>query len=212
MVLTGSWMRRTKAETEQTRQALLEAAETLFWEKGVAQTSVLDIASTARLTRGAFYHHFKNKAAVFEALIVRSRFEQEDISIATLGDDAKALDTLRDHCRGLFELFIADRFRQRIFGIVMQRREALGELEPLAQQRRDEICRSSQTYERLLERAWRARRLAPNWTPDIAAITLYSAIMGLLDQWLRDPERFDVRPIGIACIDQLIDSFRRPRQ
>lgn len=84
-------MRRTKAETEQTRQALLGTAETLFWEQGVARTSVLDIAARAGLTRGAFYHHFKNKAAVFEALILRSRFEQEDVPIATLGDDTEAL-------------------------------------------------------------------------------------------------------------------------
>lgn len=203
-------MRRTKAETEQTRQALLEAAETLFWEQGVARTSVLDIAARADLTRGAFYHHFKNKAAVFEALILRSRFEQEDVPIATLGDDDEALGTLRSHCRGLFELFIEDRFRQRMFGIIMQRREALGDLESLAQQRRDEIFRSSQNYERLLERARRAGRLAPGWTPAIAALTLYSSIMGLLDQWLRAPERFDVRPIGIACIDQLIDAFEHP--
>ena len=202
-------MRRTKAETEQTRQILLEAAETLFWEQGVVRTSVLDIAARADLTRGAFYHHFKNKAAVFEALIARSRFEQESLPIATLGDDTQALDTLRQHCRSLFELFIEDRFRQRMFGIIMQRREALGDLEPLAQARRDEICQSSLIYERLLERAERAGRLAPTWTPKIAAITLYSTVMGLLNQWLREPERFDVRPIGIACIDQLIDSFER---
>lgn len=200
-------MRRTKAEAEQTREALIEAAAELFWKHGAARTSVLDIAAHAGLTRGAFYHHFKNKAAAFEVLIARSRFEQEASPIETRGDDATALETLRAHCRGLFELFIEDRFRQRIFGIIMQGREALGELEPLAQRRRDEICQSSHSYERLLERVERAGRLAPSWTPRIASVTLYSAIMGLLDQWLRDPERFDIRPIGIACIDQLIDSF-----
>src|SRR3546814_3223329 len=66
-------MRQTKVATEQTRQALLDAAEQLFWQRGAARTSVLDIARTANLTRGAFYYHFKDKVAIFEALLARAR-------------------------------------------------------------------------------------------------------------------------------------------
>ncbi|NTJ11628.1 TetR family transcriptional regulator [Rhizobium lusitanum] len=200
-------MRQTKEETEQTRLALLDAAETLFWEQGAANTSVLDIARTAGLTRGAFYYHFKDKASLFEAMIARARAAEKTLPVAIDGGDADALVVLRAFCKSVFELFIEDRLQQRMFGIVMHRREALGELESLAQKRRDEICRSSYTYQRLLEEARIAGRLSPNWTPSIAAITLYSTIMGLLDQWLRAPDRFDVRAIGIACIDQLFDSF-----
>jgi TetR/AcrR family transcriptional repressor of mexAB-oprM operon len=200
-------MRQTKFDTEQTRLALLGAAEALFWEQGAARTSVLDIARTAGLTRGAFYYHFKDKAAVFEALIERARALDADLPAAREGDEVDALATLRAFCVGVFERFVEDRLRQRLFGIVMHRREALGDLEPLAQARREEICRSTQAYERLLERAKKAGRLSPDWTPPIAATTLYCAIMGLLDQWLRAPERFDVRKIGVACINQLLDSF-----
>ncbi|GAA5236659.1 TetR family transcriptional regulator [Verticiella sediminum] len=200
-------MRQTKLDTEQTRLALLDAAESLFWTQGAARTSVLDIARTANLTRGAFYYHFKDKAAIFEALIERARALDADLPVIAEGEKADALATLRAFCIGVFERFVQDRLRQRVFGIVMHRREALGDLEPLAQARREEICRSSHAYERLLERARKAGQLSPHWTPPIAATTLYCAIMGLLDQWLRAPERFDVRTVGIACINQLLDSF-----
>src|SRR3546814_14615623 len=86
----------------------------------------------------------------------------------------------------------------------LQGREALAELEPLANERREEICRSAHVYQRLLERARQAGRLAPNWSPEIAAITLYSTMMGLLDQWLRAPARFDARKVGVDCINQQI--------
>jgi len=199
-------MRQTKEDTERTRLRLLDAAETLFWENGAARTSVLDIARKAGLTRGAFYYHFKDKPAIFEAMIARARSLEKALPVVVDGD-ADPLMVLRTFCKDVFDRFVEDRYQHRVFGIVMHRREALGELEPLAQQRRDEICRSSLSYQRLLEQARSAGQLAPDWTPHIAAATLYSMILGLLDQWLRAPEKFDVRQMGNACIDQLLDSF-----
>ena len=59
---------RREEYTEATRAALLEAARTAFTARGFARTSVDDIVRSARLTKGALYHHFKDKRAVFEAV------------------------------------------------------------------------------------------------------------------------------------------------
>lgn len=54
---------------EETIQKILDASLKLFLEKGYEETTVLDIiAEMGGLTRGAFYHHFKSKEEVFEAL------------------------------------------------------------------------------------------------------------------------------------------------
>ena len=45
--------RRTKEEAQETRCQLLDAAEQVFSEKGVAHTSLADVAAAAGLTRGA---------------------------------------------------------------------------------------------------------------------------------------------------------------
>ena len=45
-------VRRTKADAEATREALLDAAEAIFYAKGVARASLQDIARQAGLTRG----------------------------------------------------------------------------------------------------------------------------------------------------------------
>ena len=60
--------RRTKAECEATRNALLDAAEAVFLEQGVSRTSLEQIARHAGMTRGALYWHFKDKDALFEAV------------------------------------------------------------------------------------------------------------------------------------------------
>ena len=53
---------------EATRAALLEAATKLFAERGFAATSLDDVARAANVTRGAVYHHFTNKLALFTAV------------------------------------------------------------------------------------------------------------------------------------------------
>jgi len=54
--------------TEHTRVALVDAATRLFTERGYADTSIDDVASGARVTRGALYHHFSSKLDVFNAV------------------------------------------------------------------------------------------------------------------------------------------------
>jgi AcrR family transcriptional regulator len=72
-------------QVAQTRAALVGAGRELFGTKGFAATSVDDIARTARVTTGALYHHFPNKAAVFEAV-----FEQVHADMLTATAEAVA--------------------------------------------------------------------------------------------------------------------------
>jgi AcrR family transcriptional regulator len=54
---------------EQTRQRIIEAAAQLFVRKGFYGTSIADLAQAVGLTKGALYHHFENKDAIFFAVI-----------------------------------------------------------------------------------------------------------------------------------------------
>ena len=62
--------RRTQSERrEETRGLLLGAARALFAEKGFAETSTPEIVAEAGVTRGALYHHFADKTALFAAVV-----------------------------------------------------------------------------------------------------------------------------------------------
>ncbi|MGT2477273.1 TetR/AcrR family transcriptional regulator [Paraburkholderia terrae] len=64
--------RLTRAQRkEQTRQHLLEAAREMFVQKGLAATSVEDIAEAAGYTRGAFYSNFGDKRELLIELLRR---------------------------------------------------------------------------------------------------------------------------------------------
>ena len=53
---------------EATRRAVLDAARSAFGKQGYAQTSVGEIAAAAGVTKGAVYHHFNGKEALFRAV------------------------------------------------------------------------------------------------------------------------------------------------
>jgi AcrR family transcriptional regulator len=60
---------RREMYSEATRAALLDEATLLFAERGYAGTSLEDVASASQVTRGAVYHHFAGKQALFEAVL-----------------------------------------------------------------------------------------------------------------------------------------------
>lgn len=60
---------RREMYSEATRAALLDEATALFAERGYARTSLEDVASASQVTRGAVYHHFASKQALFEAVL-----------------------------------------------------------------------------------------------------------------------------------------------
>jgi AcrR family transcriptional regulator len=62
---------RRAEHAEDTRIAVLDAAERLFTDPGYAAASLDDVAARARVTKGAVYHHFAGKRALFRAVVER---------------------------------------------------------------------------------------------------------------------------------------------
>src|SRR5258708_8316209 len=60
---------RRAEHVQDTQAAVLQAARELFAEKGYAGTGTEEIVARARVTRGALYHHFRDKADLFRAVM-----------------------------------------------------------------------------------------------------------------------------------------------
>ena len=62
-------MARQAERSEATTRAIEAAARKLFATRGFAATSIDDIASRAGVAKGAVYHHFASKEAIFERVL-----------------------------------------------------------------------------------------------------------------------------------------------
>jgi AcrR family transcriptional regulator len=71
-----------QAHGEATREALVDAAAELFGTAGYAATSVDEIVAAAGVTKGALYHHFTDKEALFRAVFERVQREVSDKAVA----------------------------------------------------------------------------------------------------------------------------------
>lgn len=60
---------KQQEKSETTRQLLIDTAYNLFYTNGLQKTSIDTITSKVNLSRGAFYHHFKNKKDLILAVI-----------------------------------------------------------------------------------------------------------------------------------------------
>ena len=62
----------TQAHKESSRQRILESAAKLFTRKGYEQTSIDQVMTEAKLTRGAFYAHFRSKQDLYAQAIANT--------------------------------------------------------------------------------------------------------------------------------------------
>jgi TetR/AcrR family acrAB operon transcriptional repressor len=176
--------RKTREEAEQTRQLLLDTAEKVFWEQGVAATSLTDIAAAAGLTRGAIYWHFANKLDLFNALCDRIMPALEVINGILLDQHYNPAARLWRHVHAMFDLLYHDQRMRRICAIHHIGCEQVGEMAPLLLEQLSWTQEKEAQLTRVLEEAGSQGLLRPGIVPALAAIGLHSLYGGLCHSWM----------------------------
>ncbi|PMR75516.1 TetR family transcriptional regulator [Billgrantia endophytica] len=201
--------RRTKAEAAATREALLDAAEEIFLERGVARTSLEQIARHAGMTRGAVYWHFRNKADLFRAMLDRVRMPFQEL-IDEIGDPNLAtapLEAIHQACQRGFTRLEQPRYR-RVHAILIHHCEVFGEIDPLSMQNEmaEEALGALVDY---FGCAARLGQLRTDLQPELAARLLQSSLSGLFHDWLRNHEQFSIHQRGMELVDTLLKLLAR---
>ena len=198
-------VRRTKTEAAATRETLLDAALRLFRDRGVAQTSLSEVAAAAGLTRGAVYWHFRDKADLFDALCGRVTLPMEAMlagaSEVRQADPLGALRSLAVH--GLTRL-AADARAQAMFDVVSHNCDLSAETAAAARRQRstDSGCRAH--VEHLLKQSI-ARGQLPRATDTRLAAEMMTAFMhGVMQQWVENPGAYDLAHAAPAMIDSML--------
>jgi AcrR family transcriptional regulator len=200
--------RRTKDEAEKTRNSILDAAEKVFYKHGVASSSLEDVASAAKVTRGAVYWHFRDKIELCEAMLNRVLLPQEDIiERLSLSNTHKPLEDLSKACRNTLKSMATDAQRLRVFSIMLLRCEYVDEMAAAFDRRRECKDRMYARFLRLFESAQRQGMLASLWTPQIAAVTLQAIMIGLVTSMVEGRSGYDIVKTGTKCLKSFFTSL-----
>jgi len=143
---------RREEYAQQTRKALVEAGGTHFAEQGYTETSIAQIAEDARVSKGAFYHHFPDKKSLLKAVLtdacdhsavkIRETIEARsgsgdlvpaalDAAMEAIQNDSRYRD-LRQQAVGVLPAAerreLDNRIRVPLVDTIFQRLDTLGEL------------------------------------------------------------------------------------
>lgn len=199
-------MRRTKEEAEATRLSIMENALMLFSEHGISRTSLVDVAERTGVTRGAIYWHFKNKWELFEA-IWRYYSQPLDKLSAASGEETEndPLGKLSDLLRYVFTGIAEREDFRRMFILCMRERSICSEEPEKVRAMFDEY---HVLRKKTLENAVRKGQLPMNFDVEAGVMMLHSSVEGIILNWVREPDRFNLKERTEQFIEAIIGSLQ----
>jgi AcrR family transcriptional regulator len=174
--------------TKETRQLILDAAYAVFARRGYGGATVDEILTEANLSKGAFYHHFPSKEAVFQALLAERARRCTEAMSAAIVSGASVADNVRDVLRAGWKILVDDPVWANI------------QMEFWVQATREEWARQAMSDSFRQCRRFLAEAFAAGQTsgsirgevdPEAAARLVIALSDGILVQWQIQPDEVD---------------------
>ncbi len=202
-------VRKTKEVAQETRNAILDAAELVFQEHGVSHTSLAEIATAAGVTRGAIYWHFANKGDLYDAMIQRvfDPLRAKLVELQTSSEE-NPLAALRTLVLYFLDRVASDQRYFRVVEISWHKCEYVGEMAAI----RDAHLECGNRYLAIIEEGFRLARergyLPPALDPRCAAVGLISVVDGLVLNWTLNSALFPLESYGPKIVDIYLAGLR----
>ncbi|MCU6669834.1 acrEF/envCD operon transcriptional regulator [Enterobacteriaceae bacterium H4N4] len=203
--------RKTKAEALKTRRSLIEAAIEQFAARGVANTTLSDIADAARLTRGAVYWHFASKTEIFNAIWQEQRPLREIIrDRLLLVDEDDPLLILREQFVTALQYIARDPRQRTLLQILYHKcefeKDMISEYEI-----REGIGFNDENVRGILKKCIARGRVSPRVNIDTTLIVFHGFFCGLVKNWLMSPERLDLYQQAPELVDNIMATLPAAR-
>lgn len=202
-------VRKTKEEALATRAQLLDAAECVFSQQGVAHASLADVASAAGVTRGAVYWHFQNKSDLLFALWERVALPMQHSLDGIRSEFAHdPLAMIRAKSRWVFHRVVHDESTRNFMSILLLRCEFVEEIaharEFMTAQRENCVGQVAGEFQLAID----AGQLPASLPAKEAAIGMLATMDGVCMHWLFDTRLFDLEKLGSRVVDAYLDGLR----
>ncbi|MEN2473463.1 MULTISPECIES: TetR family transcriptional regulator [Burkholderia] len=204
-------VRRTKEDVLITRNKLLDAAELVFFEKGVSHTTLEDIAQRAGLTRGAIYWHFKHKSNLFDAMLERVQLPIDELKKMSDRSKINPILRLRKILVGCLLGVTRDPQLNRVFSILFLKCEYMGETDPMFLRAKISTSEILEQLQQILISAIEKKQLPERLDTWRSALMLHTFVCGFVRDMLILPDTIDAEKHARKLIDGCIDMLRYSR-
>jgi len=203
--------RKKKEEAEKTRQLLIDAAIGQFATRGVANTTLTDIADAAQVTRGAVYWHFSSKAEIFNAI-----WEQQ-LPLRDIIAERLSLSEIHDPLLKLREQFITglqyiahDPRQCALLQILYHKCEFNSDIISECEIRK-RIGFSDENLRNTLEKCSVRNIISPEVNIDLAVIVFHGFFSGIIKNWLMNSYSFNLYQQAPALVDNIMATLHITR-
>ncbi|MFM0645671.1 TetR family transcriptional regulator [Paraburkholderia bryophila] len=202
-------VRRTKEEALETRTSILDAAERVFFEKGVSRTSLADIAQAAGVTRGAIYWHFAHKSDLFTEMFDRVLLPLDELKAASLDpNEPDPLGRLMEICVVCLRDTANDPHRRRVFDILFLKCELVEEMGPVRIRYQTNMREGLMKIEGGLRNAISKGQMPAELDTRLAAAMVHAFVSGSLRDMLFLPDATDFGAYAQRMVDGMFDALR----
>jgi TetR/AcrR family transcriptional regulator, acrAB operon repressor len=201
--------RKTKEEAQETRNSILEAAVRVFAIKGVARSSLDDIAREAGVTRGAIYWHFANKADLLNTLWDQVLCFYAPLAEASENpDELDPLGKLKTLYLSFFTGMVEDQRQQQLFRLLFDDSDRSKDTEAIRLRHTQTRQERLQGIQITLSNAKTRGQLPPDFDVRLGAISVLAYVYGLIANWTMTPDLFDVKQDVPHLIEGMVQMLR----
>ncbi|WP_299460059.1 TetR/AcrR family transcriptional regulator [uncultured Microscilla sp.] len=184
-------LERKEREKKQRRNAILDAAEKIFFRQGLSNTSMDSIAKEAEFSKGTLYLYFKNKEELYRAVLLRGFILLEQKLKEETNEEENAYDSLKKITMAYYKF---SQEEDGYFNAILSYQDDEFDLDNLEVESGKSVKAGNRVMQILIDALERGRNdgsIDPNINPVESAFVLWSQFTGFLQMIKKKKEIID---------------------
>ncbi|QBH97569.1 TetR family transcriptional regulator [Limnobaculum zhutongyuii] len=198
--------RKTKIEALITRQNILNAALEIFSSKGFTSTSLSDISTLAKVTRGAIYWHFENKDDILHEIFCDfEMMKSEHIKPFHIMLNTNPFIALKEALIKTLDIIYHDKKQAMIMSLIFFDRELAYRNDAIKNIRKN-ILFNDGDIESALIKCKESGVYQENFDIQKNATMIRIFVIGIIEYWLAEPDKFNLSKDGEKAVLRFLET------
>jgi|AP12_2_1047962.scaffolds.fasta_scaffold92878_2 AcrR family transcriptional regulator len=185
-------MKKTKEDALVTKKQIIEESVKLFLQKGFSVTTLDEIAQQVNVTRGAIYHHFKDKLDIVNELIETEHLNLKGLLQKIFNENIAPLDKIEKVIEGVVNNFFDNKSFQDFIELTWFKIE-YSQLTRLRSSKAELTGFFIENFNRVVIEAQRNGVIKKDVNASHVTITIINMINGMYRLFFILPEQFNTK-------------------